>query len=81
MERGYEEPQAGIWLNAGEVWKYGQTMHPTTRYSQTFLDQWGLTYTTQFSGTRQQALSSELQQILRYVGTVGELPPGNKVRR
>ena len=81
MERGHSVPQAGIWLNPGDVWKYGQTMHPATRYSQTFLRQWNLRYQTQFIGTRQQALSAEQQQLLRYVTNFGDLPPGNKIMK
>jgi hypothetical protein len=81
MKRGFVEPQGGIWLNAGDVWKYGQTMNPTTRYSQAFLRQWNLGYQPQYSGTRQQAMSAEKAQLLRYVVEFDELPPGNKITR
>ena len=34
MKRGFAEPQGGVWLNAGDVWKYGTTKNPATRYSE-----------------------------------------------
>ena len=81
MVRGFEEPQAGVWLDVGDVWKYGQTQNPATRYSQAFLDEWGLLYQKQFSGTLQEALSAEKNQILNYLYENGVLPPGNKIIR
>jgi RHS repeat-associated protein len=81
MQRGFREPQAGIWLNAGDVWKYGTTQNPATRYSQTFLREWGLRYAPQSSGTLQEALAAERASILRYFYQHGRLPPGNKIRR
>ena len=81
MKRGFAEPQGGIFLKAGDVWKYGTTKNPTTRYSQSFLTEWGLEYKPQFSGTLQEALSAEKQQILNYESLNKALPPGNKIRR
>ena len=81
MKRGFKEPQAGIWLDAGNVWKYGTTKNPATRYSQTFLDDWGLFYEKQASGTLQQALSAEKGNIVNFLNQTGKLPPGNKIIR
>jgi hypothetical protein len=81
MQRGFKQPQAGIWLDAGDVWKYGTTKNPTTRYSQSFLDKWGLQYEKQMGGTLQEALSSENSSILKYLDQRGTLPPGNKIIR
>ena len=81
MKRGFAEPQGGVWLNAGDVWKYGTTMNPSTRYPKSFLEEWGLRYSPQNSGTLQESLASEKANILLYETVHGVLPPGNKVRR
>jgi hypothetical protein len=81
MKRGFEEPQGRVWLSAGDVWKYGATENPATRYSQSFLDELGLRYEQQLSGTLQQALSAEKASILNYLDRTGRLPPGNKIIR
>ena len=67
MTRGFSEPQAGVWLEAGDVWKYGTTKNPETRYSQTFLDAWGLRYFTEFKGSSADALLNEKGSILTYL--------------
>ena len=33
MKWGFKEPQGGVWLEAGQLWKIGETIHPATRYS------------------------------------------------
>ncbi len=81
MTRGFSEPQAGVWLEAGEVWKYGTTRNPGTRYSQSFLDDWSLRYETEFAGSLEDALLNEKGSILGYVVDNGALPPGNKIVR
>ena len=61
MEWGFKEPQGEIWLNRGDVWKYGQTQNPLKRYPQSFMDNTGegLRYLKQLKGTRPEALTSE----------------------
>lgn len=81
MKHGFAEPQSGVWLNANDVWKHGTTKNPATRYSQSFLDDWGLYYSRQSSGTLQAALSAEKGNILNYLNQNGVLPPGNKIIR
>jgi hypothetical protein len=81
MTRGFKQPQAGIRLNPGDVWKFGTTQNPATRYSQSFLTNWGLVYEKQFTGTLDQALSAERSNILNYLNQFGTLPPGNKIIR
>jgi RHS repeat-associated protein len=81
MKGGFAEPQGEVWLNAGDVWKYGKTINPATRYSKTRLDELGLVYERQFSGTPSQALAVEKQKILNYQTEYGTLPPGNKIAR
>ncbi len=41
MKRGYADPVDWVELQKGEVWKYGTTKNPNTRYSQTELDNTG----------------------------------------
>lgn len=84
MERGLKEPVRNIFLKEGEVWKFGQTMRPATRYSQSFLDNTGNglrffpeSRTTSFK----EVLQIERQKILEYEQIFGKLPPGNKIRR
>ena len=79
MKRGFASAQKEIWLETHDVWKYGTTKNPTTRYTQKFLDEMGLRYEMQMKGTLQEALSSERRQILRYLEERGMLPPGNKI--
>ena len=81
MKRGFREPQAGVWLNAGDVWKYGTTKNPATRYPVKYLDKLGVRYEPQSSGSLGQALFSEKNSILNYLRQNSVLPPGNKIIR
>lgn len=58
------------------------TKNPLTRYSQSYLDnigEYGVIYSTEFSGTLDQSLQLERMKILNYSGQRGFLPPGNKM--
>ena len=79
MKRGFKEPQGGVWLSEGDVWKYGTTKNPATRYPLSFLDKWDLRYRTESVGTLGEALSAEKSGILGYREEYGNLPPGNKI--
>lgn len=68
-------------LNAGDVWKYGQTTLPATRYSQPDLARAGLRYQTEFVGAQMQAFIQEKMKIYSYFLENGVLPPGNKIFR
>jgi len=83
MKRGFANPQELSWLNKGDLWKFGTTKNPLTRYSQSFLDNTGagLRYTTEFSGTLKQATTLERMKILNFRGQNGFLPAGNKIVR
>lgn len=81
MKRGFAEPQAGLWMEAGEVWKFGTTKNPLTRYSQAFLDRWSLQYQREAAGSLKEALAAEKKQILDYLNQNGVRPPGNKITR
>ena len=67
-------------LNAGEVWKYGETTSPN-RYSQNYLDSMGLTMQQQFFGNQMQIKIQEKFMIYGYFFTNGTLPPGNSIFR
>ncbi|HEX6429920.1 MAG TPA: DUF6443 domain-containing protein [Niastella sp.] len=81
MQRGFAEPQGWVDLKKGDVWKYGTTKNPETRYSQSFLDNIGagLYYHTEFTGTLAQVLQWEKNRILDYRYYFGVLPAGNKM--
>lgn len=64
-------------LEAGQVWKYGTTMNPSDRYSQTFLQKYNLQYQTEFIGPVQAAIMVESMKIVNHAMMYGSLPPGN----
>ena len=84
MQWGSRAPVSQIWLRAGEIWKFGITQNPATRYAQTFLNNTGagLRYVTEFVGTRSEALEMEYYNIVNYFMRANNtLPPGNKMFR
>jgi URI fold toxin 2 len=83
MTRGFKSATELIYLEKGEVWKYGVTKNPLTRYAQKFLDnlgEHGVYYDKIFSGARAEALQIEQMGILNYLEKSGVLPAGNKVK-
>lgn len=83
MKRGFSGPVDEVLLKRGDVWKYGTTKNPTTRYTQKFLDNTGegLYYKTYKRGSGKAALQTEKSSIIKYENVHGTLPPGNKIRR
>jgi hypothetical protein len=84
MKRGYKDPVAITWCEAGDVWKFGKTINPSTRYSQSTLDnigEHGVVYAKEFASLSNEALLLELMKIENYVQQTGKLPPGNKIKR
>jgi len=79
MNRGFADAQELTWLNKGDVWKFGTTQNPLTRYSETWLRGMNLQYQSEFSGTLQQALKLENMKITNYINQNGFLPAGNKM--
>ena len=82
MKRGFANSQELTWLNKGDVWKFGTTKNPLTRYSQSYLDnigEFGVYYKTEFTGTLKEALTVERMKILNFRGQNGFLPAGNKM--
>jgi len=82
MKWGFKDPQNLVWLERGEIWKFGTTKNPTTRYSGSFLERTGegLFYKTEFSSPSTfQSLRLEAMKILNYKFQYLNLPPGNKM--
>jgi hypothetical protein len=74
-------PTGTTMLNAGDVWKYGETTNPAGRYSQSQLSGIGpgVIQVNEFQGTQTQAKIAERAKIVNYYIQKGQLPPGNKI--
>jgi hypothetical protein len=73
-----------VWMEEGEVWKFGTTTRPLTRYSADFLKNTGggLKYSPEFTGTTDaQVKTLEKMKITNYKLQNQALPPGNKMIR
>ena len=81
MKRGFANARELTWLNKGDVWKFGTTKNPLTRYSQTWLREMNLRYFTEFEGTLKEALQLERMKIVNFIEQTGVLPAGNKIIR
>lgn len=68
-------------LNAGDVYKYGETTQPDSRYSNTDLQRMGLRYEEEYRGSQAMAKIVEKLRIYGHVLENGELPPGNRIFR
>lgn len=83
MSRGFGKATELVYLEAGEVWKYGITKNPLTRYTQKYLNnlgEFGVKYEKLFESTlRSEALTVEKMMIQQYERLHGFLPAGNKV--
>ena len=81
MTRGAAEPTGLVWLQEGDVWKFGETINPATRYSPSFLTNTGagLKFVPEFEGTTQEAYQLQNMKIQNYqLQNDGVLPAGNK---
>lgn len=52
MSFGSSTPTGIMYLIAGDVWKYGESIDPTMRYDQTFLTGVGVRQEDQFFGSQ-----------------------------
>ncbi len=66
-------------LNKGDVWKYGTTVNPTSRYKGKWLRQMNLLKVRQDKGSASYVLAQEGIKIIKYFFEYGKLPPGNKM--
>ena len=81
MKWGFKEPQGRVWLETGDIWKIGETINPSRRYSQIYLSSIG-------KGLDRQIISKEINSdaaktlqnafLRNYREVYGKLPPGNK---
>jgi RHS repeat-associated protein len=82
MNRGFKDATSLQWCDKGDVWKFGTTVNPLTRYSQNYLDnigEYGVSYSREFGGTLSEALILESMKIRNYLQQTGQLPAGNKI--
>ena len=73
-----------VYLNAGEVWKYGETTKGLNRYGQSKLDAMvpgGVKFNPLFFGNTVEIKVQEKIMIYGHVLATGKLPPGNKIFR
>ncbi len=85
LTRTFENATEITWLERGDVWKFGTTKNPATRYSQSYLDNigdHGVLYQTEWQGTIGEALQLEKMKIQNFqLQNGGILPAGNKIVR
>ncbi|BDB55419.1 hypothetical protein GENT5_17240 [Flavobacterium ammoniigenes] len=73
-----------VHLNAGDVWKYGETSSGMSRYSQSTLNSMvpgGVSMVPIFFGNQVETKVQEKIMIYGYTLMNGSLPPGNKIFR
>jgi hypothetical protein len=83
MTLGSAKPTGTMYLNAGDVWKYGETTS-LSRYQETYLRSigvGGVKEVKQFMGNQMQIKIQEKIMIYNYFFTHGQLPAGNKIFR
>jgi len=81
MEWGKKNPVGYWYLKKGEVWKFGETKVPKTRYSAAWLRRNNLQYFAVHRGTTKSF--NRIVERIRITGFLkwkGFLPPGNKCR-
>ncbi|CAD0007102.1 FG-GAP-like repeat-containing protein [Flavobacterium chungangense] len=84
MKRGFRKAQELVWLEKGEVWKFGTTknFNPFKRYTKSYLEnigEHGVQRFQEFVGTSAEALQIEKMKIINYMEVHGYLPAGNKI--
>lgn len=77
----YTCPNGTTDLRAGEVWKYGETTNPSTRYSQNYLRMNRVQMVNEFYGNQMQIKLVEKLKIYGYFFNNGQLPAGNRIFR
>ena len=70
-----------MFLNAGEIWKIGESINGVGRYSSSFYRAYGLNYQTEYIGGQLQMKIVEKLMLGGYVLEYGNLPPGNRIFR
>lgn len=81
MVWGERNPVGKVYLNEGEVWKVGETIHPKRRYTLKWLKSKSLEYKkVMVAPTKKNMQLWEKLKISKYLHRRGKLPPGNKCR-
>jgi len=79
-----------VYMNVGDVWKYGETTQIATdlsggirqwRYSGASLVEANLEFVPEFVGSQVGAKFMEMVKLKAYIIANGQLPPGNKIPR
>lgn len=80
---GSKLPTSYQLLNAGDVWKIGETeLNGKNRYTDKELNDWGVVKVTIMTGSKLFIKTSEAYEIMIYQSLNGfQLPPGNKMIR
>lgn len=70
-------------LNAGDVWKYGETTQGFGRYSDSYLNTIGpgVRMVPEYFGTQTEIKVMEKVKIYNHFFNNGTLPPGNRIFR
>lgn len=68
-------------LNAGDVWKYGETTKGPQRYTLKYLRSNNVTFTPETAGNQIQIKVAEKLKLYNYFFRNGHLPGGNKIFR
>ena len=81
MQRGFSKAQGLQYLEQGEVWKFGTTKNPFTRYTESYKNSIGegVEYFREFKGLKSEAVQLQNMKIMNYLLQNGHLPPGNKI--
>ena len=66
-------------LASGDVWKFGTSMDPNSRYPVTGVQGLGLQMIVQTTGNHYQVLAQEKAMLIGYALTHWSLPPGNRI--
>lgn len=81
---GSSTPVGTTYLNAGDIWKIGETMQydPSTgkqwRYLPSQLNGWNVNFVPEFIGNKPQIVIMEGIKLVGYSTAYGDLPAGNK---
>jgi RHS repeat-associated protein len=78
MERGLQSSGKTVHLKKGEIWKYGTTLNPESRYTKQWLQEGKLELKKEYWGTKRVIRSLERAKIMHYQQIHGRKPPGNK---
>lgn len=70
-----------VYLNQGEVWKYGETTKGFERYPKRDLEDWGVYMKPIYYGNTIEIKIQEKIMIYGYAIKYGTLPPGNRIFR